>query len=157
MGIHAQRDFVSASYAPLASPEFTGYPLFKAIKEDITASAAAPPSTLNFDVSDINSILYYTSETANNWTLNVRGNSSTTLNSILNDGESITITFLCNNGTTAYYQTAMTIDGVSASPKWQGGSAPTEGTASSLDIYSFTIIKTASAEYTILGSLVGFA
>jgi hypothetical protein len=72
-------------------------------------------------------------------------------------GEAITVVFMVTQGSTAYYNNAVTIDGTSVTPKWQGGSAPTTGNASSIDIYSYTIIKTASATYTVLASQIQFA
>jgi hypothetical protein len=59
--------------------------------------------------------------------------------------------------TTAYYPTAFQVDGTSVTPKWQGGIAPSAGSANSIDSYTFTIIKTASATYTVLASQVKFA
>jgi hypothetical protein len=49
------------------------------------------------------------------------------------------------------------VDGTTITPKWQGGTAPSAGNASSIDSYTFTIIKTASATYTVLASQVKFA
>jgi hypothetical protein len=71
-------------------------------------------------------------------------------------GESITVVFLVTTGSTAYYNNAVTIDGTSVTPSWQNGSAPTSGNASSIDAYSYTIIKTGSAAYTVLASQVQF-
>lgn len=127
------------------------------VEEITTISATAATGTINFDALT-QSVLYYTTDSSANWTLNIRGDSSNTLNSILPVGSSITVVFLVTNGTTAYYQTAFQIDGVSHTPKWQGGSAPTEGSASSIDAYSFTITKTDSTPtYMTLASVAGFA
>jgi hypothetical protein len=71
--------------------------------------------------------------------------------------DSISCTLIVTNSTTAYYASAFTIDGVSVTPKWQGGSAPTSGDVSALDSYTFVIIKTASATYTVLASVTKFA
>jgi hypothetical protein len=60
---------------------------------------------------------------------------------------------LVTNGATAYYQTALNIDGVAQTVKYSGGTAPSAGNASSIDAYSFTIIKTAATPtYTVLGA-----
>lgn len=119
--------------------------------ETTTVSATAATGTVNYDVLT-QSVLYYTTNSAANWTLNVRGNSGTTLNSVMATGETRTITFLVTNGSTAYYENALTIDGSSVTPKWQGGSAPTSGNINSVDVYVYTIIKTASATFTVLAS-----
>jgi hypothetical protein len=62
-------------------------------------------------------------------------------------------------GTTAFYSTAVQIDGSTAGVtlKWQGGTAPTAGNASSVDAYTYTIIKTASASFTVLAAQTQFA
>ncbi len=129
----------------------------QSVEEITTVSAIAATGTINFDALT-QSVLYYTTNASANWTLNIRGNSSSTLDSILPVGSSITLVFLVTNGSTAYYQTAFQIDGVSHTPKWQGGSAPAEGNASSIDAYSFTITKTAATPtYVTLASVAGFA
>ena len=126
-------------------------------EERTTVSATAATGTINFDALT-QGVLYYTTNSSANWTLNVRGNSSTTLNSILAVGDSITVVFLATNGSTAYYPTAYQIDGSSVTPKWQGGSAPSSGNASSIDAYSLTIIKTAATPtYTVFASQTKFA
>jgi hypothetical protein len=126
-------------------------------EERTTVSATAAASTVNFDAVT-QGVLYYTSNSTGNWTLNVRGASGTTLNSILAIGDSITVVFLATNGTTAYYPTAYEIDGTAVTPKWQGGSAPSAGNASSIDAYSLTIVKTAATPtYTVFGSQTRFA
>ena len=99
---------------------------------------------------------YYTSNASANWTFNFRGNSGTTLNSVLATNDSITVAFAVTQGTTAYYPTVFQVDGTSVTPKWLGGTAPSAGNASSVDLYTFTIIKTASATFTVLGSLSQF-
>ena len=124
--------------------------------ETTTVSATAATGTINFDVTT-QSVLYYTTSASANWTLNVRGSSGTSLNTVMSTGQSITIAFLVTNGATAYYQTGFTIDGTSVTPKWQGGAAPTAGDASSVDIYTFSIVKTGSAAYTVFGTVTKFA
>ena len=124
--------------------------------EAITVTAAAPSSTTNFDVAT-QSIQYYTSNTANNWTLNIRGNSGTSLNTLMSTGQSVTITVIVTNSSTAYYNSAVTIDGSSVTPKWQGGTAPTSGNASACDAYTYAIVKTGSAAFTVFASITKFA
>jgi len=63
---------------------------------------------------------------------------------------------LATQGSTAYYNSAVTIDGTSVTPYWQGGSAPTKGNASGIDVYTYTVIKTGSATYTVLASQTQF-
>jgi hypothetical protein len=102
-------------------------------------------------------VVYYTANAAANWTLNVRGDSGTTLNASMATGDSITIAMVTTQGATAYYASAHTIDGSSVTPKWAGGTAPTAGNASSVDLYTYTIIKTANATFLVLASQTRFA
>ena len=124
--------------------------------ETATVSATAATGTINFD-NTTQSVLYYTTNASGNFTVNFRGSSGTSLNTVMSTGESLSATFLVTNGTTAYYNSAVTIDGNSVTPKWQGGSAPTSGNASSVDGYTYVIIKTGSATFTVLASQTKFA
>ena len=127
-----------------------------AAAETVTISATAATGTVNFDVST-QSILYYTSNASANWTLNIRGSSSVTLNSIMATGQSVTVTHLVTQGGTAYYNSAVTVDGSSVTPKWSGGSAPSAGNASSVDVYTYTLIKTGSGSFTVFASQTRYA
>ncbi|HSG20191.1 MAG TPA: hypothetical protein VLA31_05420 [Burkholderiaceae bacterium] len=124
--------------------------------EKAAVSGSGLTGTVNFNWLD-GAVILVTANAAGNWTLNVRGDGSTTLNSSLSNGDSITLALLVTQGSTAYYQSAMQIDGSSVTPKWAGGTAPTAGNANSIDVYTFTIIKTASATYTVLASQTKFA
>lgn len=124
--------------------------------EVVTVSPSAPAATLQFDVVT-QSILYYTGTASTNFTWNVRGNTGTTLNSLLGVGQAISIVLVVTNGVTPYYPTAFTADGSVITPKYPGGSGFTGGSASALDVYSLTLIKTASATYTALISQVKYA
>jgi hypothetical protein len=126
------------------------------IAEVNTISATAATGTINYDITT-QSVLYYTSNASANWTLNFRGSSGTSLNTVMQTGESISATFLVTQGSTAYYNSAVTIDGTSVTPKWQGGTAPTSGNASSIDSYTYVLIKTGSAAFTVLASQTKFA
>jgi hypothetical protein len=126
------------------------------IVETNTVSATAATGTVQYDITT-QSVLYYTSNASANWTVNFRGSSGTSLNTVMQTGESISVTFLVTNGATAYYNSAVTIDGNSVTPKWQGGSAPTSGNTSSIDSYNYVIIKTGSAAFTVLASVTKFA
>jgi hypothetical protein len=121
------------------------------VAEAMTVSATAATGTINFDVTTQN-FLYYTSNASANWTVNFRGSSGTSLNTLMSTGQAITVVFAVTQGATAYYNSAWQIDGTAVTPKWLGGAAPTVGTASAIDLYSYTIIKTASATYTVFAS-----
>jgi hypothetical protein len=127
------------------------YGAVQALMEKITVSATAATGTINLDAVT-QGVLYYTSNATANWTLNVRGNSTTTLNSIMQTGQSITVVFMATNGSTPYYQSAMTIDGASVTPKWLNNLNPTVGNASSVDVYSYVIVKTGNAAFTVFAT-----
>lgn len=125
--------------------------------ETANVDATALSANTNFDVLE-GAVKYYTANNAANWTLNVRGDSSTTLNSVMNTGDSVTIAYLASQlSANTFYQSEMQVDGNSVTPKWQGGSAPSAGNATSIDVYSFTILKTAANTYTVLGSQTQYA
>lgn len=124
--------------------------------EFVTVSPSAPASTLQYDVMT-QGILYYTGNATTNFTWNIRGNAGTTLNSLLPVGQSVTAVLIVTNSTTAYYPTAFTVDGSTITPKYPGGSAITGGSTSALDVYTLTLIKTASATYTALVSQIKYA
>jgi hypothetical protein len=138
------------TYNTLTNPLITG------IRETTTKSATASTGKINYNTLT-QAVLYYTSNATANWTLNFRGSATETLNSLMATGQSFTATFMATQGATAYYNSAVQVDGSAVTPKWQGGFAPTFGNSSSIDIYTYSIIKTASATFTVLGSQTRFA
>ena len=135
---------------------FNGQGKIQSVAEKVTTEATAATGTINYDVLT-QAVWNFTSDAAANWTLNIRGDGSNTLDNIMDTGESITIAHIVKQGSTPYYNSAVQIDGSSVTPEWQGGSAPSSGNASSLDVYSYTIIKTGSATFTVLASQTQFA
>lgn len=126
------------------------------ILETATISATAATGTIAYDVTT-QSVLYFTTNASGNFTVNFRGSSGTSLNTIMTTGESLSVTFLVTNGSTAYYNSAVQVDGSSVTPKWQGGTAPTSGNASSIDSYTYVLLKTGSAAFTVLAAQTKFA
>ncbi len=141
---------------PLAALHVTGDTFFGGnVREKVTISATASTGTINFDVVT-QSVLYYTTNASGNFTINVRGDGSTTLNSIMATGDALTIAFLSTQGSSAYYMSAFTVDGSSVTPKYQGGSAFSAGNASGIDSYAITVIKTGDAAFTALAAQTQF-
>jgi hypothetical protein len=126
----------------------------KGLEEDVNVVASAATGTINFDVETA-SIWYYTSNATANHTLNFRYSSGVSLNTALATGDAITLVWLNTNGATPYYPNVINIDGNAQTPKVPA--AITAGNASSIDAYSFTIIKTASATFTVLETQTKFA
>ena len=159
----AGTDFVSPSVAATYSAlqTFNGSSsalaaLFKSTSEVVTVSATAATGTITLDALT-QPVLYYTSNSSGNWTINVRGSGSASFNSVTSTGSSTTLVFMATNGSTAYYQTGFQIDGSSVTPKWQNASTPATGNTNSIDVYTFNIIKTGSATYTVLAAQTRFA
>lgn len=147
----------TAITADLISAQTLTNKTFISPKEITTVSATAATGTINFDVST-QADLFYTSNASANFTLNFRASSGATLNSILPTGSTVTAVFRNTNGATAYYASTIQIDGTTVTPKWLGGTAPAAGNASSLDVYTFAITKTAGTPtYTVLASVVKYA
>lgn len=124
--------------------------------ETTTVSATAATGTINFDLTT-QSVLYYTTNASGNWTVNFRGSSGTSLNTIMATGQSVTAVFLATQGSTAYYATGLQIDGASVTPKYQSGIAWSFGNPSSIDAYTYTIVKTGSGAFTVFASQTRFA
>ena len=94
-----------------------------------------------------------------NFTVNFRGDASNTLNATLATGESVTAALITKQANTTFFNTSvLTVDGTSTGVTrvFQGGSAPTSGNASSNDVYTYTVIKTAASTYTILAAQTQF-
>jgi hypothetical protein len=158
----AGTDYVAPATATsfTATQTFTGSTtaigaVFQDAAEVTTISATAATGTINYDVTT-QSVLYYTTSASANWTVNVRANSSTSLDTLMSTGQAITVVFLVTQGATAYYNNAFTIDGNSVTPKYQGGTAWTSGNASGIDAYSYTIVKTGSAAFTVFAAQTQF-
>ena len=161
----AGTDYVAPGTATTftATQTFNGTSSTAAIKEiniiePASITAVAPTATTNFYVNT-GAVQYITANNANNWTLNFAFSAGTTLNAAMTTNDSLSCTLVTTNTTTAYYLSAITVDGTGSgvTVKWQGGTAPTSGNASSIDSYTFVIIKTGSAVYTILAAQTKFA
>ena len=155
--------------APGTATTFTASQTFSGSTSVFGAITANIAETTNITAGAINStptayfntgaVQVYTTATGANWTQNLAFSSGTTMNSALAIGQSATIAILALQGSTAYYMNGtLTIDGTSTgvTTYWQGGTAPTKGNASGYDVYTYTIIKTASATYTVLATLTQF-
>ena len=156
----ANAALTSASNTFTATQTFTGSTtalgaVFQDAAEVATVSATAATGTINYDVTT-QSVLYYTTNASANWTLNIRGNGTTSLNTLMSTGQALTVVFLVSQGATAYYNNALQIDGSSVTPKYQGGTAWTSGNASGIDAYSYTIVKTGSAAFTVFAAQTQF-
>ncbi len=123
--------------------------------EVLNVVATAPPTTTHLYVAS-GAVQYYTTNASANWTQNFAWSAGTTMNTAMTVGDSVTVALMATQGATPYYPSAFQIDGSTVSPKWQGGVAPTAGNASGIDVYTFTIIKTAASTYVVLAAQTQF-
>ena len=140
-------------------PSATGlvpYTTFVNSTEKVTVAATAATGTINYD-TDTQSVVYYTTAASGDWTINFRDSSGATLNSKMATGEVITVVHLVTLTGAEYRNTVVQVDGSSKTPEWQGGAAPTEGNINSIDSYTYTIIKTGDAAFTVLAALSQYA
>ena len=126
------------------------------VSEPMLVSATAATGTVTINYLS-NPSVFYTTNASANWTLNVRGNSTVTMNTSIAVGDVATVVFMAQQGSTAYFANVVQVDGTTITPKWQGGTAPTGGNASSIDSYALSILKTAANTYTVLASQTKFA
>ena len=140
---------------PVPTIAISSNPTLTSPKEVNTTTAGPATGTVDLDVVT-SSVLIFTSDATADWTLNVRGNGATTLDSIMATGEQISVVFETPIGATAYEPTAFNVDGSAVTPLWLGGSAPT-GNINSTDVYIYTIRKTGAATFTVLASQNKFA
>lgn len=145
-----------------ATQTFNGSSSVKALalknaSEPATISATAATGTINYDVTT-QSVLYYTSNASANWTVNFRGSSGTSLNTLMSTGDVVTVVFQVTQGGTAFFNSAVQVDGTTSGVTtiWQGGNSPVAGNINSVDVYSYAIEKTGSATYTILAAQTQF-
>ena len=141
--------------ASLTTPTITGGSVAQLLEPYYTTATGF--AGYSFYLTTNGSVQYISGSSTANGTLNITATSGATLNSLMTTTQTVTCVLMITNGATAYYPNAIQIDGNAVTPKWQGGTAPTAGNASAIDIYSFTIIKTASATFTVLASQVKFA
>ena len=135
---------------------FSGQGAIQGTTEKMTIEATAATGTKNYDALT-QAVWYYTSAATGNWTLNIRADGSTALNLIMDTGESLSLAHLVTQTGTAYYNNVVQVDGSTVTPEWQGGSAPSAGNINSVDVYTYTVIKTADATFTVLASQTQFA
>jgi hypothetical protein len=144
--VQTQIDTKAAAVSATLTTPTVNNAVLKSPEERFTVSATAATGTIAFD-TQTQGVLYYTTNASGNFVLNF-----TNVNANLATGDAITCIFLNTNGATAYYCTSVQVDSSAQTVKWSGGTAPAAGNASSIDAYSFTIIKTGSGTFTVLGA-----
>lgn len=146
---------ITNSGGPVPTISLADNPTLTSPKETVSISATAATGAINIDILT-SAVNIRTSNATADWTINVRGDGSTTLDSLMAVGEQISVVFESPIGVTAYEPTAFSIDGSAVVPKWLGGTTPT-GNTNSTDVYVYTIRKTGAATFTVLASQNKFA
>jgi hypothetical protein len=125
-------------------------------RERFNVVNSAANGALNIDTTT-GAAWYYTVNATANFSFNFRSSSSQTLSSILPVGSAITVSVFVKNGATAYYPTAFSIDGTAVTPVWQVSAPPAAGDANAVNVYTFTILKTAATPtYAVFASQTRF-
>jgi hypothetical protein len=152
-----QGTYPTTGNVTFSNTNFTGTTTVAQLIESASINQVALNGVLNYYIKSFTAVTLFAATTTGNFTFNVSADGAQTLDNYLAVGQSVTVTMLTTQGATAYYQTAFQIDGVGVSPKWQNGSAPSAGNANSLDVYTYTILKTASATWTVVASRTRYA
>ena len=120
------------------------------LREGVKVTAGKLSDNANIDVENGNVFLFTTAESTTS-TPNIRYNASTSFNSKVAIGEAVSVTIV-TTAAAAGYSAQLTIDGGAITENWTGGSAPSDGGSSGVDIYAYTIMKTADATFTVIAT-----
>lgn len=130
-----------------------GVATMRAILETAIISATAISGTVVLDAKT-QAVIVFDANAAGNWVFNVRGDGTTTLDSLMAINQTLTLAVEVPQGNPAFYCTSITIDGnAPAQLKWFNvGGAPTSGNISGVDVYTITVIKKAAATFYVRAS-----
>ena len=126
------------------------------VRESYNEYGSAMNGTYNQDILTHGMSLYSSSNATASFVLNLRGDGSTTFNSLIKEGESTVFTLYTGSNNTSYYLTDFQIDGSSITEEWAGATAPSAGTGSGYDVYTFNILKTGNAAFKVFANFTNF-
>ena len=146
--------------APLAAVDINGSTRLTQAFEVAVLNTNSLTGTFNINITQ-GLVVFFNQAATGNFIFNLIGSGASptaTVNQILPIGHSLTIAFITTQGASAYYCTGLQVDGTTTGVtiKWQGPIAPSYGSANGFDVYLFTVLKTANATYTALGSRTQF-
>jgi hypothetical protein len=126
-----------------------------------TVNVQTTPISGNYNIHVAEATAYYfVGNTTGPVTFNLIGNNSTSLNSLLNVGQTASLAIALKQGATRYRANVF-IDGVNplSSVVWMGASQPAQlgAQTQSIDTYSITVIKTENNGYTVMVGNTTFA
>ena len=116
-------------------------------KVKITAGKLSDNQNINLDNGMVH---YFTTAETTTSTPNITASAG--INTIMSTGDTMVVTII-TTAAEAAYSAQLTIEGAATTENWIGGEVPAAGGGSGVDIYSYTIIKTGSAAYTVIGNL----
>ncbi len=123
----------------------------KSIRNDVNVVAGSANDTTHIDVLTSSSVLF-TSNSGSTWTHNIRGDASTSLNSVMSTGQTLTVTVISTQNNASYYSSQITIDGSAVTEYWINNTTPSNGKASGYDVYRWVITKTGSSTFLVFAS-----
>ena len=128
------------------------------LREQVNVVANKLSAAPNINLDNGMSHLFTTTETTTA-TPNIM--SGTGINTDVKIGEAFSVSII-TSAAAAGYAATVHIDGATVGTNggelvWNGGSAPSAGGASGKDVYSYSVIKTASATYTVLANVTNLA
>jgi len=97
-------------------------------------------------------VMYWTGNCTANITANIRSSATTPLNSTMAVNQTATLALFLPVGSTPYFVNTVKIDNTTVTPVWLNGNTVVSGNANSIDVYTFTIIKTANATYKVFAT-----
>ena len=121
------------------------------LKEGVKITNGKLSANTNIDLED-GMVHYFTTNETATATPNIRFSGSVSLDSSMSVGDTISVTIISATNSSSYFYDQLTIDGAAVTENWVGGSAPSDGGSSGVDIYSYTIIKTASGIFTVIAN-----
>ena len=113
-----------------------------------TTTAWSSTNTLNITNGNVQFCSAVLGGTTN--TLNII--STTGINTDLSIGQNLSVTGITSVNASTAYVNALTIDGIATKVWWTGGSDPSDGGGSGMDLYTFNIMKIGSAQFYVIGT-----
>ena len=129
---------------------------FKGIlKERHKQTDAKLSADVNIDL-ELGNVHYYSVNETTTATPNIRYNSSYSLNSKMNIGETVSVTIIYKPNNAGYYA-SLNVDGSGVTEEWNGGSAPDSANSGGYDILTHTLLKVADASYLCFSNVQNYA
>lgn len=144
--ISGSSQITNLGFATTGSNTFTGLQTFQQVQEVISLKPSLGLGTNNFDFNS--GSIFYIAGLTGSGTWNVQNIPSAS-------NAATSITFVIEQGATAYSASAYQLGGTSVSVKWLDGTIPT-GSASSTDIIGLTAFRSGSS-WNVVGSLSKFS